>query len=175
MKRSALALLAPFLVASGCAVQDRQPAFSLDEPPNYLTPDLYSGLTSPSANPSDAVREGRYRLVRTSPTPDQQDLLSQIVVVAVPTRFEPTVGDAIRHSLARTGFSLCPASEQNAVLYSRDLPASHFSIGPMRLRDALQVLGGPAWRVEVDEVSRTVCYRLRDGYNTPDIVVVGEV
>lgn len=173
MNRSTTALMALALTASGCAVQDRQPQPVPSDQTSYVTPDLYSNHQAKSAD--DSVREGRYRLVRTSPTTSQLDLLSQIVIVNVPTQFNPTVGDAIRHSLVRTGFSLCPMTERNAALYGSGLPASHYSIGPLHLRDALQVLGGPAWRVEVDEVKRTICYSLREGHRAAvSVAAVGE-
>jgi type IV pili sensor histidine kinase/response regulator len=53
------------------------------------------------------------------------------------------------------------------VLYRQALPAVQYQLGPMRLRTALQVLAGPAWQLEVDDVQRVVCHSLRDGYQLP--------
>ncbi|MEF9776212.1 pilus assembly protein PilL, partial [Escherichia coli] len=32
---------------------------------------------------------------------------------------------------------------------------------------ALQLMAGPAWQLEVDDVQRVVCHSLRDGYQLP--------
>ena len=50
------------------------------------------------------------------------------------------------------------------ILYTRPLPAAQYKLGPMTLRNTLQVLSGPAWQVKVDEVARQVCFVLRPGY-----------
>ncbi|PUB42728.1 conjugative transfer region protein (TIGR03748 family), partial [Pseudomonas sp. GV047] len=44
------------------------------------------------------------------------------------------------------------------VLFTRPLPAAHYRLGPIPLRNALQVLAGPAWQLTTDEVSRSVCF-----------------
>lgn len=46
-------------------------------------------------------------------------------------------------------------------LFSRFLPAVQHQLGPMALLDALTILGGPAWRLVIDPVERSVCYALR--------------
>ncbi|MBX6349801.1 TcpQ domain-containing protein, partial [Pseudomonas aeruginosa] len=50
---------------------------------------------------------------------------------------------------------------------TRPLPAAQYKLGPMTLRNTLQVLSGPAWQVKVDEVARQVCFVLRPGYQLP--------
>nr|WP_244589997.1 hypothetical protein [Xenorhabdus budapestensis] len=55
----------------------------------------------------------------------------------------------------------------NAILYRQPLPSVHTQLGPVRLRTALQVMAGPAWQLEVDEVQRVVCHHLRQGYQLP--------
>ncbi|MER8207575.1 hypothetical protein, partial [Acinetobacter baumannii] len=34
-------------------------------------------------------------------------------------------------------------------------------LGPISLLDALTIIGGPAWRLDIEPVERTVCYVLR--------------
>lgn len=161
-------VLALMAMCAGCAlIEKKQEPVAETINPNYIGPDIYANRDHGSDQENDVVRSGRYTLTRTSPTAAQEDLLSQIVEVTIPSSIKPSVGDAIRHALSRSGYSLCAQTPQSQVLYSRDLPAAHYKIGPMRLRDALQVLGGPAWRVEADEVQRTVCYSLRNGYKLP--------
>ncbi|MDH4711694.1 TcpQ domain-containing protein, partial [Pseudomonas aeruginosa] len=55
------------------------------------------------------------------------------------------------------------------ILYTRPLPAAQYKLGPMTLRNTLQVLSGPAWQVKVDEVARQVCFVLRPGYQLPPV------
>lgn len=62
MNRSAFVWLAPFLVVSGCAVQEREPAPGVSDRHEYLTPDLHPGQALSSVRLNDLVREGRYRL-----------------------------------------------------------------------------------------------------------------
>jgi type IV pili sensor histidine kinase/response regulator len=38
------------------------------------------------------------------------------------------------------------------------LPAAHLRLGPLFLRDALLTLAGPAWELQVDDVTRRVCF-----------------
>lgn len=105
-----------------------------------------------------ALRYGRYTLVSTEPTPEQRDLLAQLIEVTIPSNLNPSVEDALHHVLQRSGYSLCPASPAVQVLFTRPLPAAHYRLGPITLRNALQVLAGPAWPLTVDEVSRSVCF-----------------
>lgn len=104
------------------------------------------------------LRYGRYTLVSTEPTPEQRDLLAQLIEVTIPSNLNPSVQDALHHVLQRSGYSLCPASPSVQVLFSRPLPAAHYQLGPTTLRNALQVLAGPAWPLTVDDVSRSVCF-----------------
>jgi type IV pili sensor histidine kinase/response regulator len=104
------------------------------------------------------LRYGRYTLVSTEPTPEQRDLLAQIIEVNIPSNLNPSVQDALHHVLQRSGYLLCPSTPSVQVLFTRPLPAAHYRLGPITLRNALQVLAGPAWPLTVNEVSRSVCF-----------------
>lgn len=103
------------------------------------------------------VRYGRYTLVELAPISAQQDLLLQVVDVTVPGTRTATVGDALRHVLLRSGYQLCSSSDI-AALNALPLPASHYRLGPLLLRDALLTLAGPAWDLEVDDGARRICF-----------------
>ncbi|MFJ4131409.1 PilL N-terminal domain-containing protein [Pseudomonas cyclaminis] len=105
-----------------------------------------------------ALRYGRYTLVSTEPTTEQQDLLAQIIDVSIPSSLSPSVQDALHYVLLRSGYSLCPDAAPMTVLFSRSLPAAHYRLGPIPLRNALQVLAGPAWQLTVNDVNRSVCF-----------------
>ncbi|MCQ4078876.1 hypothetical protein FK519_29375, partial [Klebsiella pneumoniae] len=64
-------------------------------------------------------------------------------------------------------YSLCKTTSSNQVLYNQKLPVVHHQLGPMRLKQALQVLAGVAWQLEIDAVQRIICHSLREGYQLP--------
>ncbi len=162
-----LSLLA--LVAS-CAThtpQTPKPAFDSSRNPDMLTPDLYPSGAVPEKEP--VVRYGRYTLVSTLPDSGQRDLMAQIIDISIPANMHPNVRDAMQYVVDRSGYTLCTADTGHVnILYTRPLPAAQYKLGPMTLRNTLQVLAGPAWQVKVDEVNRQVCYVLRPGYQLPD-------
>jgi len=102
------------------------------------------------------TRYGRYTLVELAPTAAQHDLLLQVVDVDIPGTLGATVGDALRHLVLRSGYRLC--DEQAADLLALPLPAAHYRLGPLLLRDALLTLAGPAWDLQVDDGERKVCF-----------------
>lgn len=103
------------------------------------------------------VRYGRYTLVELAPTAAQQDLLLQVVDVAVADTLHASVGDALRYVLLRSGYQLCAGRETDA-LQALPLPVAHYRLGPLLLRDALLTLTGPAWDLHVDDGTRRVCF-----------------
>ncbi|MGI6407671.1 MAG: hypothetical protein ACOX0Y_03040 [Thiopseudomonas sp.] len=167
--------LAATLLAAGCASQ--QAATVVDGPqydgwrgskqPEQVRPDIYPDGAVPSAEP--VIREGRYRIVSTRPSAEQKDLLAQIIRYENKGGINVTVKTAMDYVTARSGYSLCSATTHTHVntLYSLPLPDAHHNLGPMTLRNALQVLAGPAYSVEVDELTRGICFKVRDDYNLP--------
>jgi type IV pili sensor histidine kinase/response regulator len=155
---------------AGCTTPSEPPsaeAFDSSRNPDMLGPDLYPGGAVPEKEP--VVRYGRYTLVSSAPHASQRDLMSQIVDITIPANMSPDVRDAMLYVMNRSGYSLCSADTGHVnILYTRPLPAALYKLGPMTLRNALQVVAGPAWQVEVDEVKREVCYVLRAGYEIPD-------
>ncbi|GEN23130.1 PilL N-terminal domain-containing protein [Halomonas cupida] len=125
--------------------------------------------------PVEVLRTGRYQLVTMLAPMGQRHLLEQIVNVRIPPSLSTTVGDGIRYTLKNTGYTLCPATRDHEEwLYSRQLPAAHYHLGPMTLREALQVLAGDAWELEEDPVRRQVCYEQRDLRTVKTTTVVPE-
>ncbi|HEJ4826202.1 TPA: TcpQ domain-containing protein [Pseudomonas aeruginosa] len=143
-----------------------RPAFDSSRNPDLLSPDLYPNGVQPEKEP--VVRYGRYTLVSTQPDAGQRDLMAQIIDVTIPSSMNPSVKDAMQYVMSRSGYSLCPVDAGHVnILYTRPLPAAQYKLGPMTLRNTLQVLSGPAWQVKVDEVARQVCFVLRPGYQLP--------
>lgn len=142
----ALVLVAATAMIGGCAAQ--RPAAPLQ-----TTPPRVSAQIEPTA----VIRSGRYSLIEVQPRDAQRDLLRQVVDVTVPSGITASVADMMRYVLLRSGFTIC----EGAVVDSFEplpLPAAHQHLGPIMLRDALDVLAGPAWHLEVDETRRQVCF-----------------
>lgn len=116
-----------------------------------------SSTASPPTEYVPVVRYGRYTLVEIAPTSAQQNLMQQVIDVTIPNTRTATVGDALRHVLDRSGYQLC-ASPEIAPLNTLPLPAAHYRLGPIPLRDALLTLAGPAWGLQVDDSARLVCF-----------------
>ena len=143
----------------------------LNSIPKFLFFTGKGGVGKASLSCATAIRladEGkRILLVSTDPQAAQRDPLSQIIDIRIPSSLHPTVADALRYALRPSGYSLCATGSANGVLYRQALPAVQYQLGPMRLRTALQVLAGPAWQLEVDDVQRVVCHSLREGDQLP--------
>ncbi|EGQ5297076.1 pilus assembly protein PilL [Enterobacter cloacae] len=116
---------------------------------------IFNGVAAASPATPEVVRYDRYLLVSTSP---QQPPLEQLTALSVPPGFHPTVGEALQYLLRDSGWSLCLADARRAQLNGLPLPLSQYNTGPLRLKSALQLLAGPAWRVITDENRREVCF-----------------
>ncbi len=162
-----LSLLAFIASCTTQTAQTPKPDFDSSRNPDLLTPDLYPSGAVPEKEP--VVRYGRYTLVSTLPDSGQRDLMAQIIDISIPANMHPNVRDAMQYVVDRSGYTLCsPDTGHVNILYTRPLPAAQYKLGPMTLRNTLQVLAGPAWQVKVDEVNRQVCYVLRPGYQLPE-------
>lgn len=131
---------------------------------------LATGCTSaPSPSPAVAkvaepalqyvpvVRYNRYTLVELDPTAAQRALLLQVVDVSMPNTLHASVGDGLRHVLQRSGYQLCDGQE-TAALNALPLPAAHYHLGPLQLRDALITLAGLERTLQVDHTERLICF-----------------
>lgn len=59
--------------------------------------------------------------------------------------------------MRRSGYQLCTGQDTDS-LDRLPLPAAHYQLGPLLLRDALLTLTGPAWDLHVDDGTRLVCF-----------------
>jgi type IV pili sensor histidine kinase/response regulator len=120
---------------------------------------IRAATAHPPENPLPVIRYGRYTLVEINPTHAQTNLLEQVVHLNVPVTANATVGVALDVLLAGSGFRLCEDNEGVQGLRGLPLPSSHFAPGPLTLKSMLEVLAGPAWELQVDALSRTVCFK----------------
>ena len=80
-----------------------------------------------------------------------------MIDASIPDTLHASVSDALRHVLRRSGYRLCDGPDTEA-LNALPLPAAHYHLGPLLLRDALLTLVGPAWDLHVDDGARRVCF-----------------
>lgn len=156
-------------VLGGCTQKLQQP--DTQPHPTALNGNIQPVRTDVYAASPEVVRYDRYLLVDTSPSAAQRAPLEQTIDIRIPASLSPTVADAMRYTLRQSGYSLCSTTPAIRVLYNQMLPTVHYQLGPMRLSQALQILAGSAWQLEVDSVQRIVCHSLRDGYRLPPEVV----
>jgi len=143
----ALALWLVITLIAGCATSPSR------------TPSVPTSAThSATSEPTPVIRYGRYTLVEMVPDPSQQDLMQQVIDLTVPATANTTVGDTLRYVLLGSGYQLCDNTEATQALDGLPLPAAHTHVGPLNLRDALQMLAGRAWQLEVDDTTRHVCF-----------------
>lgn len=112
------------------------------------------------------TRYGRYTLVEVSATASEQDVLAQVIDLIIPIspqKQSATVTYAMRYVLLSSGYQLCESETISAFSYF-PLPLVHRHLGPITIKDALSVLAGPAWQLQVDHSNRMVCF-------TPNVVV----
>ncbi|WP_177431063.1 MULTISPECIES: PilL N-terminal domain-containing protein [Pseudomonas] len=154
MHTSLLPTVGLMIALAGCSIPPPAPAPA-------VPPALPAALPMPKAQIPAWVRQDRYTLVTTRPTLEQRQPLYQLVNVQIAPALHATIGEALRHVLQRSGYALCADSAAVDRLFRRPLPAVQHQLGPISLLDALTIIGGPAWRLDVNPVDRTVCYALR--------------
>ncbi|CAM8819927.1 PFGI-1 class ICE element type IV pilus protein PilL2 [Burkholderia pseudomallei] len=149
------ALVLAIALAATCVTACAMPA-----QPSALAPLAPVTLPEPASTPSiPVVRYGRYTLIELTPDDGQRDLMRQVIDLTVPAAAHATVGDALHYVLRRSGYRLCDAhAGAIAALVALPLPAAHEHLGPITLRDALQLLAGPRWSLRVDDETREVCF-----------------
>jgi type IV pili sensor histidine kinase/response regulator len=118
-------------------------------------------ISAPSA-PAEVVHTARYTLVSLAPEEALRYPLRQIASHTVSTRKKgqtPTRGDALHVWLSGTGYGLClPVTDDARQLFNSPLPDVWRTPGPRRVETALQTIAGPAWVMNVDEMTRVVCF-----------------
>ena len=110
------------------------------------------------------VQVGRYASLIAAPTQAQTNLLSKMVTVKFPSRVK-TVGAAIQQLMRGSGYRLAGASAADPArfdLLNFPLPTAHRSLGPMSLHEALETLGGPAFRLVEDPLHRLISFERCD-------------
>ena len=93
--------------------------------------------------------------------PEQQSL------VVITLHAGATVGEALSHLLERSGYRLASLEASDPalpLLLKNPLPMVHRVLGPVTLRNALNMLAGSVWNLVIDPVNRIVSFELLDEY-----------
>lgn len=155
------------LFITACTPKEKLQQFETEPSPIILNKNNQIAHPNLYATTPKVVRYDRYLLINTSPSLAQREPLEQVIDIHIPTSQQSSISDAMRYILQPSGYSLCKTTPFNQVLYNQKLPVVHHQLGPMRLKQALQVLAGVAWQLEIDVVQRIVCHSLRAGYQLP--------
>ncbi len=109
---------------------------------------------------------GQYMTVNHKPQSEQVDLLSQAIQVRFPQSIQ-TIGDAINYLLKISGYSLVDVNQRSdglKITLTKPLPLIDRDYGPMRLKEALTTLSGPAFYLVSDPINRTVNFKLKSKF-----------
>lgn len=108
-----------------------------------------------------AMQVGRYTTASAEPAAEVSDPLAVQARLTYPRQTVRSVGDAIDHTLLRTGWRLVSPSalEPDAARFLHlPLPESQRTLGPYRVRTILNVLLGSTWQWHEDPVQRLVWF-----------------
>ncbi len=111
-----------------------------------------------------AAREipiGRYRSAELRADAHQVDLLSVIITREFSEQVK-TVGQAVAALLEGSGYRLLSddlADPYRAGLFALPLPDAHRRWGPLTLRQALELLSGPAFRLVIEPTYRLISFQ----------------
>jgi len=120
------------------------------------------GSVEASNAPISEVQVGRYQTVVLQADENQVDLLSSMVELELPEQIN-TVGQAISYLLDGSGYRLLSAKlaePYRVLLFALPLPKAQRQLGPLSLRQALELLSGPAFRLVIEPVYRLVTFEL---------------
>lgn len=123
---------------------------------------IESSNAGTSSTGTSEVQVGRYQSVIMRPAKNQVDLLSVVITRNLPQHVN-TVGQAVASLLDGSGYRLLSpklAEPYRVHLFAMPLPDVQRQLGPLSLRQALELLGGPAHRLVIDPIYRLVSFEL---------------
>lgn len=111
---------------------------------------------------NDVTQINRYSSVKNGPTKAQINPLMAVSRFNFPPTVH-TVGDAVHHVLANTGYKLSPHLSSHAQsTLKKSLPITQRHLGPMTIQDALEVLmGQQVFKLQRDPLHRLISFKVR--------------
>lgn len=110
------------------------------------------------------MQVGRYTAVSAEPFEQISDPLATQVRLSFPRQTVQTVGDAVEHTLLRTGWTLVERIALDAPsrhVLGLPLPESQRTVGPAAVRQVLMILLGASWQWQEDPVRRQLSFALK--------------
>ena len=110
---------------------------------------------------------GRYSTQSAEPPPDAAEPLDVVAQLSFPRATVRTVGDALQHTLLRTGYTLVEASDlalEARRFLELPLPESQREVGPYRVTKVIDVLLGSTWRWHRDPLRRRLWFTVAPAY-----------
>lgn len=114
-----------------------------------------------------SVRIGRYSTQQAAPVASASDPLAVFATITFPRQQVRTVGDAVRHTLLRTGWQMVDVaalSPEATRFLALPLPESQRVLGPYRVQDILDLLLGTTWQWHHDPVQRRLWFTVVPAY-----------
>lgn len=127
-----------------------------------IAPVGHAAVAPPCVATSRDVQVGRYQSAAVGPDAVQRDLLANVITHEFPDDVD-TIGEAVDDLLEGSGYRLLSstlAARERVHLFALPLPDVQRRLGPLTLREALELLGGEAFRLVIEPVYRLVSYEL---------------
>ena len=96
------------------------------------------------------------------------DLLSPIIQVHFISEIK-TIGDAVNHLLRYSGYALVESKQQSPDLKNtlrKPLPLVDRDLGPIALKQALELLVGSAFDLTIDPLNRTINFQVKTEFKS---------
>lgn len=127
---------------------------------------LFATISVVSEEVPDTIPESRYVSMKIGATADQMNPLNTVLQMDFPESVV-SIGQALVYLLKSQGYVLeLPEThnQEQYVLLNLPLQYSLRHIGPITLKESLNVLGGEAFDAEINPVTRSVSFRLKTEY-----------
>lgn len=109
---------------------------------------------------------GRYTTQSAEPPDEASEPLAVVAKISFPRAQVRTVGDAVQHTLLRTGWTLADSGmiREAGDFLNLPLPESQREVGPYRVSAILEVLVGRTWQWQRDPVRRRLWITVAPAY-----------
>ena len=114
------------------------------------------------AEDTTRIQVARYSTVEAKPTIEQANILLSKVTVTFPSSVV-NVSQAIDYLIQPYGYRIsadASTDPRREILLSLSLPKIHRTLGPLTIRDALNTLAGPSWKLVEDPIRRLISFEI---------------
>lgn len=101
----------------------------------------------------------RYTYIQPIATQEQSNELDILIETSFPKSVNKII-PAVEYLLLRSSYQLV-MDYKAEVLGNIDLPEVHKKIGPIKLKEAIKLLIGNSWKLEIDDINRTMTILLK--------------